>query len=297
MSDRQTGRIIKATGGFYYVRTSHGRAFTCRAKGLFRNQNITPLVGDLAEVLPGLDGEATVVEILPRRNATVRPPLANLDQMVLVLSVVDPAPNLLVVDRFLALLEKQDIQPLVVITKSDLADPADLAGLYGKAGFPVLIVNNETGDGVSALMDALSGKVSAFSGNSGVGKSSLLNLLDPRFAVATGDTSKKLGRGKHTTRHVELFPLPGDALVADTPGFSSMSITEMGGIGKDELAACFRDLAPYTEKCRFVNCSHTCEKGCAVLEALARGEIDPRRHQSYTQLYNEVKDIKPWEQK
>lgn len=289
-----TGRIVKATAGFYYVQCGDVR-YACRARGIFRKDNTAPLVGDLVEVLPGEENTGTVQAVLPRKNEMVRPPLANLDRMAVMLSVVDPPPNLVVVDKLLALLEKKGIDPVIVVSKCDIADAGDLAALYTKAGFAVYVVSSETGEGVSALVDALAGKVTAFSGNSGVGKSSLLNAIDPRFAIEVGDTSKKLGRGRHTTRHVELFSLENGALVADTPGFSSIDLGEMGGIGKDELADCFRDFAPYLGGCRFVNCAHRKEKGCAVLEAVEAGGIDPRRHDSYMQLYDEVKDIKPWE--
>jgi len=292
----RTGKIFKATGGFYYV-DSEGVETTCRARGIFRNENRSPLVGDEVEIQINEDGSGTIMELLPRKNSIVRPPLANLDHMVVVLSVVDPVPNFFVADKFLALLEKADIDPIVAVTKSDLQDAAPAAERYRSAGYPAYIVSGSTGEGVSALSDALAGSLSAFSGNSGVGKSSLLNAIDPRFEISVGDTSKKLGRGRHTTRHVELFRLPNGALVADTPGFSSITLQEMGGIGKEELAGCFREFGPYLGKCKFVDCSHTCEKGCAVLQALEEGAIHPGRHESYVQLYNEVKDIKPWEQK
>jgi len=291
------GRIIKATGGFYYVRCADAREFQCRARGVFRKDNRSPLVGDMVQIQQNEDGSGTVAEILPRKNAFVRPPLANLDHMVVVLSVTDPAPNLFVVDKFIALLEKQDIDPIIAVTKADLAATGDLASLYTKAGYPVYVLSCETGEGVAALTDALAGTVSAFSGNSGVGKSSLLNAIDPRFAIQVGDTSKKLGRGRHTTRHVELFALQNGALVADTPGFSSIDIAEMGGIDKEELAGCFREFLPFLGRCKFVDCAHLREKGCAILEAVEQGEIDPRRHASYLQLYDEVKDVKPWEQR
>ena len=292
-----TGKIVKATGGFYYVRAWDGAMRACRARGLFRKAGVTPLVGDNVWVRPGEEDTGTVAEILPRKNAIVRPPLSNLDRMVVVLSVTDPAPNLFVTDKFLALLEHNQIEPVIVVTKSDLEDASALAGLYKGAGFSLYMASGKTGEGVKPLMDALAEGLSAFSGNSGVGKSSLLNAIDPDFAIQVGETSKKLGRGRHTTRHVELYQLQNGGLVADTPGFSSIDLAEMGGIDKLELADCFREFAPYTGACRFRDCTHTCEKGCAVLAAVESGKIDPRRHGSYTQLYDEVKDIKPWESK
>lgn len=291
-----TGKIVKATAGFYYVRTRDA-LLGCRARGVMRKENVSPLVGDDVIAQTGGDGTGSVAKLLPRRNALVRPPLANLDAMVLTLSVTDPAPNLYVVDKFLALLEKQEIPPLIAITKSDLEDAGELAALYGRAGFPVFVLSCRTGEGLREFREALRGKLSAFSGNSGVGKSSLLNALDPALAIEVGDTSRKLGRGRHTTRHTELFELEPGTLIADTPGFSSIVIAEMGGLDKDELALCFREFAPYLGRCRFADCAHTCERGCAVLEAVRRGGIDSRRHSSYVHMYNEVKDVKPWEQK
>ncbi len=293
-----SGMIIKATGGFYYVRTQEGDV-PCRARGLFRfeRERATPLVGDMVQIQLGEDGSGTVVELHPRKNALVRPPLANLDYMVMVTSSTDPAPNLLVLDKFLAILENNNITPVIAITKPDLKNSDTLAELYRSAGFPVYVVCNTTGQGALELRQALVGKLSAFSGNSGVGKSSLLNCIDPRIDAPVGDTSKKLGRGRHTTRHVELFALEEGGWIADTPGFSSIDLEAMGGIDKEDLAHCFREFRPYLGDCRFTDCSHTREKGCAVLAALDQGEIAQSRHQSYAALYDQVKDVKEWEKR
>lgn len=292
------GTIYKATGGFYYVCCeAAGDDLECRARGIFRKEGRKPLVGDRVRVRPGEAGTGTVDEILPRRNEMVRPPLANLDHMVVVLSVADPVPNLLVVDKYLAVLEHKGIEPLIAVTKSDLHPPEELAALYRSAGFRVYITDCVTRSGVGELTAALAGKFSAFSGNSGVGKSSLLNAIDPALGLETGHTSKKLGRGRHTTRHVETFRLPGGGLVADTPGFTSLDLTAMSAITREDLAGCFRELVPYLDSCRFPDCSHTREKGCAVLEAVEKGEVAPSRHRNYREIYGEIKDIKEWERR
>jgi len=292
-----TGRIVKSTGGFYYVDipSSDGpRRIECRGRGVFRNRGVTPLVGDMAVVeLSGQEGTGSVVEILPRKNSLVRPPLSNLDRMVLVLSVTDPEPNILVADTYLAILAHRGIDAIVTITKADLAPAQELVGIYQKAGFPVYLVSDD--EGVRELCSALSQGISAFCGNSGVGKSTLLNRLHPQLGLPTGHTSKKLGRGRHTTRHVELLYLPGGGLVADTPGFSSLEMLRMGHIPKEELAGCFAEFAPFLGGCRFADCAHTVEAGCAVLDAVAAGEIGKGRHKSYRALYAQAKEVREWE--
>lgn len=288
-----TGIITKATGGFYYVTRPDGQVVECRARGLFRKDNFTPYVGDVADC-QAVGESGYITGIHPRKNWLIRPPLANLDQLLLVLSVSDPAPNLLVTDTLICIAEHKDIRPIVVITKPDLAEPDSLAQLYQEAGFPILMVNNLTGEGVKAVADILKGCISAFAGNSGVGKSSLLNQVDPRLGLEVGETSKKLGRGRHTTRHVEIFTLENGGMIADTPGFSAIDPVKMGSIPKEELAGCFREFADYSGKCRFSDCSHTVEKGCAILEAVENGEIARSRHESYQALYQNAKDNKPY---
>lgn len=292
----QNGLIFKATGGFYYV-AAGAVTYECRARGLFRKEGISPLVGDHVKI--EVTGEATgqVTEILPRKNALVRPPLANIDLFVLVASVSDPAPNPLVIDKMMAIACHKDIQPMLVITKSDLGEPDALGDIYRCAGVPVFTVSNESGEGISELRTALSHGLSAFSGNSGVGKSTLLNRIDPRLSLATGETSQKLGRGRHTTRHVELFATGGGGYIADTPGFSAVELERYEVILKDELAGCFPEFARFTGNCRFTGCSHTVEKGCAVLEAVREREIHPSRHASYCALYEDAKKIREWELK
>jgi len=294
-----TGRIVKATGGFYYVdipSPSGLERVECRGRGLFRNQGVTPLVGDIAVITRSADdGSGSVVELLPRSNSLARPPLANLDRMVLVLSVADPPTNLLIADTYLTILAHRDIDALIAVTKSDLASPGLLASIYKSAGYPVYIVSPDAG--FDALKSALSTGVSAFCGNTGVGKSSLLNRIHPQLGLATGETSKKLGRGKNTTRHVELLPLPGGGLVADTPGFSSLEMLQMGHIPKEELELCFIEFAPFLGGCRFNDCSHTAEAGCAVKNAVDKEIIGRTRYESYRAMYAQAKEIKEWEHK
>lgn len=291
------GRIVKSLGGFYYVADSEDpeNVIECRARGAFRQQNIKPCVGDWVEVEMTAQGKGYVVEIQPRKNSLVRPPLANLDQLVLVVSIADPAPNAFVLDKLIAIAEYQQIEPVIVITKCDLADPEEFAEIYRKAGFSVFETESLEHRGIEAVMEMLRSKTSAFCGNSGAGKSTLLNAIDPRLSLDTGDISQKLGRGRHTTRHVELFELPSGGFVADTPGFSAVDLEKFQVILKDELAGCFREMRPYEGKCRFRGCSHTKEAGCAVLEAVKEGEISPSRHQSYVNLYELAKNIKEWE--
>lgn len=294
--DTKSGLIIKAMSGFYYVKCGDD-LIECRARGLFRKQGQEVLVGDTAKVEMTDGGKGYVVDIGERKNILVRPPLANIDQLVMVISTCEPLPNLLVIDRLIAIAERKGIDPLLVFTKKDMADSQRYAEIYRHAGFRVAEVSNITGEGIDAVRAQLSGKISAFSGNSGVGKSSLLNCLDKRLAIPTAEISQKLGRGRHTTRHIELFPLPEGGYVADTPGFSSLDLERCEVILKEDLAECFREFADYSDKCKFTGCSHTKEKGCAVLAALERGEIEPSRHASYISMWNDVKDLKEWELK
>lgn len=295
--EQKRGLIVKALGGFYYVETPDG-IYECRAKGIFRRRETSPLVGDRAVIELSGDGTGMVAQLEERKNSLVRPPLANLDQILIVVSLCEPAPNTAVVDQLIAVSEHKGIQPVLVFTKCDLADPEPLKGIYQGAGFPVLCVNNLEGGFEQKAKALLAGKLSAFTGNTGVGKSSFLNALYPGFGVQTGEVSQKLGRGRHTTRHVELYKL-GDigAYVADTPGFGSMDLMQYDIIRKEELQYCFREFEPYLGSCRFTGCSHTVEKGCAVLQALEEGKISKSRHESYCALYDQARQLKEWELK
>lgn len=290
------GTIRKALSGFYYVQTDDGLV-TCRARGKFRYQKITPLVGDRVAITVQDDGSGSLDHILPRRNAFQRPAVANLDQLVIIASGAIPVSDPFLLDRIISLAESKGCQPVLCINKWDLVQAEDLLAIYQAAGIPTLSVSAATGQGIEELRGLLAGKISAFTGNSGVGKSSILNALDPRFSLAVGEVSKALGRGRHTTRHVELFSLGQDTYVIDTPGFASFDTQELDLELKEHLPETFPEFAPYTGSCRFVGCSHTKEKGCAVLEAVRQGRIPRSRHASYLRLYNELKDLKAWDKK
>ena len=288
------GIILKALSGFYYVHTPNG-PFTCRARGKFRHAGVTPLVGDRVRFTPLEDNTGALDEILPRRNFFVRPAVANIDQLVLVVSQAIPISDPYLIDRIISIAATRDCQCVICVNKSDLDAGNELMDIYTAAGFPTVRVSARTGEGMDRLDQLIRGKVSAFTGNSGVGKSSILNCLHPSFALETGDVSQKLGRGRHTTRHVELFALDADTLIADTPGFSAFDTERMELCRKQELAHCFREFAPYVDQCAFQDCAHLKEKGCAVLAAVAEGSIRPTRHQSYVRLYEQAKAIPDWE--
>lgn len=292
----ERGLLRKGIGGFYYVEAAD-TIYEAKARGIFRKRGITPLAGDIVDISIEEDGTCTIEEIGERKNSLVRPPVANLDQLFLVVSVLHPSPNLLVLDKMLAGAEEKGIAPVIVFSKTDLEDCGEYLEIYQKTGIPVLTVSSVTREGVDRVRELLQGKLSAFSGNSGVGKSSLLNRLDERLSLPTAEISQKLGRGRHTTRQVELLKLGPDTYVADTPGFSSVDMIQTELIRKDTLARDFREFVPYLDQCRFPSCSHTKEKGCAVLAALREGKIAPSRHQSYVTMYDEIKNIKEWELK
>ena len=288
------GRILKATGGFYYV-LSDAVLYECRARGLFRKTGVSPLVGDWVEIEETGEEKGYVTRILDRKNSLIRPPLANLDQLFLVVSVADPQPNLLVLDKLIAIAEHKKIEPLLIVTKTDLGEWETLAALYEKAGFQVFCTGLDQDSDLAMLRRSMEGKISAFCGNSGVGKSSLLNRIDSRLDLSTAQISQKLGRGRHTTRHVQLYPVSGGGYIADTPGFSSMDLERYEVILKEQLQYCFREFGPHLNQCRFTGCSHTKEKGCAVLAAMKEGESASSRHDSYCTLYEAAKNIKEWE--
>ncbi len=279
--------IIKGIGGFYYVKTADG-VVECRAKGIFRKRGITPVAGDRVR-LEHEAGTAVIAEVLPRKNVFVRPPVANVDQFFIVASTVQPAPSTLVIDKLSAIAVDRGAQPVLVITKGDLQDAGALMQCYRTAGFPVLCVNAATGERLAPLCAMLAGKLSVFSGNSGVGKSTLLGALMPGQTLATGEISQKLGRGRHTTREVTLYEAHG-GLVADTPGFASLDMARAAAIPKENLELAFPDIARLFGQCRFTGCSHLTEVGCAVREAVQKGEISRTRYESYAALYEEAKE-------
>ena len=289
------GRIQKALSGFYYVDTGSG-LLTCRARGKFRKDGISPLVGDRVEVRELGNSEGFVEKILPRRNAFARPAVANIDQLVVIASGAIPRTDPFLIDRVAAIAALKGCEVIILLNKCDLDSADELYEIYRAAGFQTLRVSAETGEGLEALKPLISGKLSAFTGNSGVGKSSILNALDPEFHIQVGAVSDALGRGRHTTRHVELYHLNCDADVVDSPGFSSFETDELNLELKHRLPETFQELVPYLDQCRFVGCSHTKEKGCAVLEAVRRGDIQKSRHDSYLRLYEELKPLKDWQE-
>jgi len=291
-----TGRIQKALSGFYYVDTGDA-VLTCRARGKFRRDGVSPLVGDQVEVRELGNGEGFVEKVLPRRNAFSRPAVANIDQLVVIASNAVPKTDPFLIDRVAAIAALKGCRVAVVLNKCDLDTADELYGIYRASGFPTLRVSAETGAGLEELRGLITDKLSAFTGNSGVGKSSILNALDPAFHLQVGEISAALGRGRHTTRHVELYRLSCGAEVVDTPGFSSFDTKELDLELKRRLPETFLDFAPYLGSCRFAGCSHTREKGCAVLEALRRGNIQKSRHQSYVRLREELEPLRDWQEK
>lgn len=289
------GVILKALSGFYYVDVGTGELIACRARGKFRHQKVVPLVGDRVSVTRLDDTTGMVDDIYPRINMFLRPAVANIDQLIMIASAAIPVTDPFLLDRMIAIAESRNCEPVVCINKCDLACGDELREIYALAGIRTLCVSAKTGEGLHELRQIISGKVSAFTGNSGVGKSSILNCLQPNLGLQVGEVSERLGRGRHTTRHVELVQLDGGGMVADTPGFSSFDVERMELIRKDELARTFREFRPHLEECRFVGCTHRKEKGCAVLEAVRRGEIPKSRHDSYLRLYEQVAQIKEWE--
>ena len=294
MGEMKEGLVIKGIGGFYYVQCGDV-LHACRARGKFRKDKISPYAGDRVRIEVDANDEGYVQEILPRKNFLVRPPLANLDKLFVVSSVCDPQPSTLIIDKTIAAAELKGIEPVLVFTKTDLSDTTELKDIYGSIGIRCYFVSAADGVGVDDLRPELTGCISAFTGNSGVGKSTLLNLLVPELELATGETSKKLGRGRHTTRHVELHPIEGGGYIADTPGFSSFETEQMDLVMARDLEYAFPEFAPYLGQCKFTGCAHVKEKGCAILAAVENGEIAKTRHESYVKLYESVKDLKEWE--
>ena len=288
-------RIIKALSGFYYVQTEDG-VVECRARGRFRRQDQSPLVGDFVRITRQAD-KGVLEALLPRKNAFIRPAIANIDQLIVLASCAIPVTEPFLIDRVLAIARLQNVPALVVVNKDDLAPAQPLAEIYRGAGVPVLVTSAETGEGIEALREALAGKLSCLTGNSGVGKSSLLNRACPQLCLPVGEVSEKLGRGRHTTRHIELYSLGADTFVADTPGFSAFDTERMELVHKEQLQYAFPEFAPYLGHCQFPDCAHRKEPGCAVRKALAEGKIGQTRYDSYERLYELASQIKEWELK
>lgn len=288
-----TGTIIKGIGGFYYVDTADG-VIECKARGKFRKTVGKPIIGDRVTVAVQNDGTGYLLEIEKRINQLIRPALSNIDLLIAVVSAAPPVTDTFLIDKVIAIAENKNISPMVVINKIDINAGDELFEIYKQAGIDVLKVSANTGEGVSELKDKLKGKISAFAGNSGVGKSSLLNRLIPDFSAQVGNISDRIGRGKHTTRHIELVPFEG-GYIADTPGFSSFDTEQMDLVLREDLQYAFREFEPYIGECKFTGCAHVKEKGCAILQAVENGEISQSRHESYKKLYESVKDLKKWE--
>ena len=287
------GRITKGVGGLYTVHDGEN-FYDCKARGVFRKNGITPLVGDIVSFESDSANKYVITQIAERKNKLIRPAVANIDTLFIVVSSIDPSPNTFIIDKTIAIAEFKNIEPVLIITKTDLADFSDIIDVYKNSGIRIIVTNIDNEDGISEIIECMVGKACSFTGNSGVGKSTLLNKIFPDLNLATGETSTKLGRGRHTTRHVEMFYRNG-GYVADTPGFSAVDIEQYDVILKDELQYCFREFEEFIGKCKFTGCSHVSEKGCAVIEAVNNGKITRSRHTNYVKLYDEVKNIKEWE--
>ena len=290
----ETGRIIKSLSGFYDVQTEK-KVITCRARGSMRRTGMSPQVGDIVDISVE-KGKGMVEKIHPRKNCFVRPAVANLDLLVVFAANVNPVTEPFLIDRVAAIAGDQEVPVCICVNKCDMDPGSDLTAIYRQAGYTVIQTSAETGLGIEELRRELSGKFCAFTGNSGVGKSSILNALDPELRLPVGEVSEKLGRGRHTTRHVQLYAI-GDALIADTPGFSSFDTDQMEVILKENLQYAFPEFGKYIGTCQFRDCSHRKEPGCAVTAALAAGEIGKSRYESYLKLYEKAMQINEWELK
>jgi len=289
------GRVLKGIGGFYYVETQNG-IIECKARGAFRNVNATVLVGDNVQIEYDDDSMKGVIErIFPRKNSLVRPAVSNIDKLYIVCSTTLPAPNFLNIDKLIAMAVHSSIEPVIVISKTDLQSAKALKDTYQKAGFEVFEINYQDQASVEKIKESLYGKISVFTGNSGVGKSTLINAMFKNLALKTGEISLKLSRGRHTTRHIELFPLDMGGYIADTPGFSSIDFEAGETILKDEVFSCFPDFKDFAADCRFPDCKHIGERDCSVKDAVNEGKIVKSRYESYCTLYKEAEKIKSWE--
>ena len=290
------GKIIKGIAGFYYIYAENDEIYECKAKGIFRKDKQKPLVGDNVEieVLDEQEKEGSVTAILPRKNSLIRPAVANVDQAFVIFAMESPKPNFMLLDRFLIMMEYQDVPVTICFNKKDLLEEQaieEFAGVYRKCGYSVLYTSAEKEEGIRELHELLDGRTTAVAGPSGVGKSSLVNRLQPNVQMETGSISRKIERGKHTTRHSEIIPIAADTYIMDTPGFSTLYIP---GFEKEDLQNFYPEFKEYEPYCRFKGCSHISEPDCGVKEALAEGKISPLRYENYKLLYEELKDVKKY---
>ncbi len=288
------GKIVKGIAGFYYVHVVESGVYECKAKGTFRKDKIRPLVGDNVEIdiLDEKDMEGSITKILPRKNDLIRPAVANIDQALVVFAVTQPEPHFNLLDRFLVMMERKEIPTVLCFNKTDIAEsPAitELKEIYSGCGYPVIFTSAREEENISQLKELLKGKTTAIAGPSGVGKSSLINLLQSEVRMETGSISRKIARGKHTTRHSELIVLGEDSYIMDTPGFSSLYVNDFE---KEELKYCFPEFEPYEGQCRFIGCDHIHEPDCAVKAAVETGKINKVRYDDYTEMYRELKERK-----
>ncbi len=285
------GIITKGIGGFYYVEVANA-TYECKARGIFRKNRITPLVGDTVDISVNDNAENTIDLIYERKNFLIRPPVSNIDNLIIVVSTVDPKPNFFVIDKLITTAEYKNIEPYIVISKTDLASYHEIYDVYKDTGITIIILDAE--DSIDKIKSIMKGKISAFTGNSGVGKTTLLNRLDTTLNLSTGEISDKLGRGRHTTRQAQLFNICGGYII-DTPGFSSFDFEKTEIIKKNDLPYCYREFRDYLGTCKFTSCAHINDKGCSICEAVKNGKISEIRHNNYIQLYNQAKEIKEWE--
>ena len=293
--EEQTGRIVRSISGFYDVVLPTGTV-TCQARGILRKEGMTPLTGDMVRVTVQR-GKGMIQQVLPRKNSFIRPAVANVDALLIFAANVNPVTEPFLIDRVTAIAGNKGVESILCVNKTDLDEAEELCGIYSRAGFRVIATSAQTGAGIGELRRALQGKLTAFTGNSGVGKSSILNRLCPELKLPTGEVSEKLGRGRHTTRHVELFSLDHETFVMDTPGFSSFDTDQMDVILKENLQYAFPDFGPWLGRCQFHDCSHRREPGCAVRQAAENREIEPSRYDSYLRLYEKAAQYKEWEHK
>lgn len=285
------GIITKGIGGFYYVEVADA-IYECKARGVFRKNKVTPLIGDYVDITVNENAENTIDKIYERKNFLNRPPVSNIDNLIIVVSTALPRPNFLVIDKLVAIAEHKGIEPIIVISKTDLASFDEIYSVYEKTGICVIPLVSD--DSLKKLKNIMGGRVNAFTGNSGVGKTTLLNKLDGNLELTTGEISEKLGRGRHTTRQAQLFKVCG-GYVIDTPGFSSLEFEKNEIITKEDLPFCFREFKEYLGFCKFTTCTHINDKGCKIVEAVNEGKINPTRHENYAAMYAQAKEIKKWE--